>query len=323
MKKKVAVVYGGFSSEHDISVLSGKYVASVLDRDLFDVYHVTVEHQGWRVNGEYPIDRSDFSFRKDNEKIKFDVALVLIHGTPGEDGILQSYFQLIGLPYVSCNSLGAALTFHKYYCNHYLRDRGIRISDSVILHNHDRVDTDWIVDKLGLPVFVKPDAGGSSFGTTKVKRAVDLLPAIEAARHESDEVIVEKFIPGVEVTVGVVRYNGMIRALTPCEVRSKKEFFDYDSKYNPELNEEIIPAQIPRDKLEQVREISTDIYNYLGCRGIVRIDYILGEDGNFYFLELNSVPGMTHASIVPKMLRYDKVDITLLYTQLITDVLEG
>ncbi len=321
MRKKVAVVYGGYSSEHDISVRSGKYVASVIDRNEFDVYEVHISQKAWMVEDKYPMDRSDFSFYIDGEKYRFDVALILIHGTPGEDGLLQSYFQLIGLPFVSCNPLCSIITFNKYYCNHYLHDLGVKISDSIIVRPYEQVSVKHVVSRLGLPVFVKPNAGGSSFGTTKVKQEADLLPAIEAARKESEEVIIERFVPGREITVGVIRYNGQIKALTPCEIRSKKEFFDYDSKYNPELNEEIIPAPIPEDKLVEAMRISEKVYNYLNCKGIVRIDYILTHDGQFYYLELNSIPGMTEASIVPKMLRYDKVDITELYSQLIYEVL--
>ncbi len=323
MKKKVAVVYGGYSSEHDISVKSGQYVASVIDRRLFDVFLVHISRKAWLVDDKYPVDRGDFSFYLQGEKIKFDVALVLIHGTPGEDGILQSYFQLVGVPYVSCSPLASVLTFNKYYCNHYLYGLGIRIAESIILRKGDEIDKEDIVSRLGLPVFVKPNAGGSSFGTTKVKEKIQLELAIQAARAESEEVIIEKFVPGKEITVGVVRRNGVATALTPCEIRSKKEFFDYDSKYNPDLNEEIIPAQIPVDKLKEAMRLSERIYSYLNCRGIVRIDYILREDGQFYFLELNSIPGMTEASIVPKMLRHDKIDITKLYTDLIHEALEG
>ncbi len=318
MKPKIAVIYGGFSSEHDISVSSGQYIASVIDRSLFDVYKVHLTVDSWIVDGKYPVDKSDFSFNKDGQKINFDAAVIVIHGTPGEDGRLQAYFDLIGLPYVSCNSLGANLTFNKFYCNHYLKNFGINIAPSIIVRPDDTPDPLDIENQLGLPVFVKPNAGGSSFGTTKVKNVLELLPAIELARQESDEVIIESFIKGREITVGVVQYNGKVKALTPCEVRSKNEFFDYEAKYNPELNEEIIPAPIPESKRREAASIAAKIYGLLNCCGIVRVDLILSEkDNKFYFLELNSVPGMTSASIVPKMLRHDNIDITELYTQLI------
>ena len=321
MKKRVAVVYGGYSSEHEISVKSGRYVASVLDKKLFDLYQVHIKKDAWLVNDKYKIDNSDFSFIEGGKRKKFDIVLILIHGTPGEDGILASYFQLIGLPFVSCSPLALFLTFNKYYCNHYLHDLGISIAKSIIIRKNEKVDNEQIVKKLGLPLFVKPNAGGSSFGTTKVKRVEDIPVAITNAREESEEVIIESFISGKEITVGVVRHKGKIIALTPCEIRSKREFFDYDAKYNPQLNEEIIPAQIEEKKLLQAKDLSVKIYKYLNCTGIVRIDYILGDDGDFYFLELNSIPGMTEASIVPKMLRYDNINITQLYTDLINETL--
>jgi len=320
--KNVAVVYGGFSSEYEISVASGTYVASVIDTSKFNVFNVLITREKWLVDDKYEINRHDFSFTNDKgDKIKFDIALILIHGNPGENGKLQSYFDLIGLPYVSCNSLAASLTFNKYYCNRYLYAQGIKIAKSVIIRPGQRVDTKQIIDYLKLPVFVKPDAGGSSFATFKVKSEQELLPAIEAAAKESEEVIVEEFIDGREITVGVIKTNGRIKALTPCEVRSKKEFFDYEAKYNPDLNEEIIPAPIEKNLLDKAAELAEKIYEHLNCSGIVRVDFILSKN-EFYFLELNSVPGMTSASIVPKMLRHDKIDITELYTELINQKLK-
>ena len=323
MKPKIAVIYGGFSSERQISIASGQYVASIIDKEKFDVFEVDISKEKWIVNGKWLIDRNDFSFYQHNEKIKFDAAVIVIHGTPGEDGKLQSYFDMIGLPYVSCNALCAALTFNKFYCNHYLANFGINIADSIIVRPNDQIDPQQIINKLGLPVFVKPNAGGSSFGTTKVKTLSDLLPAIEKARKESAEVVIESFIKGREITVGVLKTSNHIQALTPCEIRSKNEFFDYQAKYNPELNQEIIPAPIPDHKLNEAMQLAEKIYQLLNCSGIVRIDFILSEtDDKFYFLELNSIPGMTAASIVPKMLRYDQLDITQIYTDLIFEAMQ-
>ncbi len=322
MKPKIAVIYGGFSSERQISIASGQYVASIIDQEKFDVFEVDISQEKWIVNGKWLIDKNDFSFYQDTEKIKFDAAVIVIHGTPGEDGKLQSYFDMIGLPYVSCNALCAALTFNKFYCNHYLANFGINIANSIIIRPDDKPDPQKIIDQLGLPVFVKPNAGGSSFGTTKVKNASGLLPAIEKARQESGEVVIESFIKGREITVGVLKTNNHIQALTPCEIRSKNEFFDYEAKYNPQLNQEIIPAPISSDKLNEAKQLAEKIYQLLNCSGIVRIDFILSEtDGKFYFLELNSIPGMTAASIVPKMLKYDNLDITGIYTNLITEAM--
>ncbi len=324
MKPNVAVVYGGFSSEREISIASGKYVASVIDKEKFNVYRVNISKKHWLVNDTYEIKRDDFSFVIDNKKIKFDIAVIVIHGNPGENGILQSYFDLINLPYVSCNTLGASLTFNKFYCNQYLKNFDINIANSIILRKGEVIEPYQIINKLGLPVFVKPNAGGSSFGTTKVKNANHLQQAIELAFNESDEVIIESFIKGREITVGVLKIENKITALTPCEVRSKHEFFDYEAKYNPDLNEEIIPAPITPGQLSQAKKLAQKIYQLINCSGIVRIDFILSEQQNkFYFLELNSIPGMTSASIVPKMLGYDKLDITEVYTQLILEKLES
>jgi D-alanine-D-alanine ligase len=204
-----------------------------------------------------------------------------------------------------------------------LHDLGIKIAKSVIIRPNDIVDPALLVNMLGLPMFIKPNAGGSSFGTTKVKELIEILPAIDRARRESQEVIAESFIKGREITVGVIKHRGRTIALTPCEVRSKNEFFDYEAKYNPELNEEIIPAPIPGKLLEQAQNLAVKIYNHLNCKGIVRIDFILSEPENeFYFLELNSIPGMTSASIVPKMIKYDNFYITSIYTELIFNALK-
>jgi D-alanine-D-alanine ligase len=322
MKKNIAVLYGGYSSEHDISVQSGKFIASIIDKNLFNVYTVHISKKAWLVDEKYPIDKSDFSFQINSKKIHFHAAVILIHGTPGEDGLLQAYFNLIGLPFIACNPLAAILTFNKYYCNHYLENLGIKIAKSLIIRKNEQINPTEIAYSLGLPIFVKPNAGGSSFGTTKVKSIEQIKPAIEKARKESDEVIIEQFIKGREITVGVLKLNDKIHVLTPCEVRSKKEFFDYEAKYNPELNEEIIPAPIDPTLLHEVQNISQTIYRHLNCSGIIRIDYILSEaDQKFYFLELNSIPGMTSASIVPKMLKYDNFNITEVYTKLILSAL--
>ncbi len=321
MKKKIAVIFGGYSSEFEISVKSGKNIFSVIDKNLFDVYQVLISPQKWEVIGYGEINKKDFSFEQNGKKTKFDAAVIVIHGTPGEDGILQSYFELIGLPYISCNPLAAGLTFNKFYCNYYLNSFGVKISKSVLYRKNQDLDLfcKEAEKKLRFPVFVKPNAGGSSFGTTKVKSPRNLCEAIGKALKESPEVIVEEFVKGRELTCAVLKINGQIQALTPIEIRSKHEFFDYEAKYNPDLNEEIIPAPVPRHIIEKVKQTSEKIYNLLNCNGIVRIDYILTEDEELYFLELNSIPGMTAESIVPKMAAYDKINLTDVYTELINE----
>ncbi len=324
MEKNIAVIYGGFSSEREISVLSGKYVASVIDRTKFNIYEIEISPNFWKVVNKknHILDKNDFSIIFNSKKIHIDAVVNVIHGNPGENGKLQAYFDILRIPYVGCNSFASSLTFNKYYCNTFLRNSGINIAKSFIVRkNYDYShDLKKFIDKVVLPVFVKPSNGGSSFGTTKVKKYEELLPAIELAFKEDDEVMVEEFIEGREITCAVVKINNNITALTPVEIVSKNEFFDFEAKYHSELNEEIIPAPIDEKDIEKIKQESRKIYELLNCDGIVRIDYIIGNKG-LYFLELNSIPGMTSESIVPKILRYENINISNLFTKLIEEKL--
>lgn len=324
MKKNIAVVYGGFSAEHHISVKSGKFVSSIIDKNKFNVFEILITKDNWieQSSGE-AINKDDFSFNSNNSKIKFDAIVNVIHGNPGENGILQSFFDMINIPYTGCNSFVSALTFNKFYCNKYLQNFDISIAKSLIIRkgNINKEEINEFITNVELPVFVKPSDGGSSFGTTKVKSLSDLDNALNSAFEHSNEVMIEQFIEGREFTCGVVKTKKTI-ALTPIEVRSKNEFFDYESKYNSSLNEEIIPAPIDLAKINLLKSISTKTYDLLNCNGIVRMDFIFNEKTNkFYFLEVNTIPGMTSESLVPKMLRYDNIDITDLYTNLIESIL--
>ena len=319
----IAVVYGGYSSEREISIKSGKYVASIIDKNKFRVFEIDINKKSWlAVDYQKQINKADFSLQIGDEKIHFDAAVIVIHGNPGENGVLQAYFDMLQIPYTSCNTLSSALTFNKFYANNFLRSFDIKIAKSIVLRKEDREQEKLqkFIDLVGLPVFVKPSAGGSSFGTTKVKKEEKLQFAINEAFKEADEVLVEEFIEGRELTCGVVKMNGQIRTLTPIEVVSKNEFFDYEAKYNSNLNEEIIPAPVDKKIITEIKKISEKIYQLLNCSGIVRIDYILKKN-ELFFLELNSVPGMTSESIVPKMIRYENLNITELFTNLIEDVL--
>lgn len=323
MKKNLAVVYGGYSSEHEISVSSGKYIASIIDDNLFNVYEINISKQKWfEVKSNACVDLNDFSILINNKKINFEIVVNVIHGNPGENGILQSYFDLIKLCYIGCNSFISALTFNKYYCNNYLRNFDVKIAESFVLRKNDNNKNSLInfIEKVSLPVFVKPSSGGSSFGTTKVKNALEIDDAINNALEEADEVLVEKFISGRELTCGVVKLEGKIKSFTPVEIVSKHEFFDYESKYNSNLNQEIIPAPVDEKILNEIKQKSEYIYQKLNCSGIVRVDYILHED-ELFFLEINTNPGMTSESIVPKMIKYDKINITDLFTKLIEESL--
>jgi D-alanine-D-alanine ligase len=319
----IAVVYGGYSSEREISIKSGKYVASIIDKNKFRVFEIDINKKSWlAVDYQKQINKADFSLQIGDEKIHFDAAVIVIHGNPGENGVLQAYFDMLQIPYTSCNTLSSALTFNKFYANNFLRSFDIKIAKSIVLRKEDREQEKLqkFIDLVGLPVFVKPSAGGSSFGTTKVKKEDKLQFAINEAFKEADEVLVEEFIEGRELTCGVVKMNGQIRTLTPIEVVSKNEFFDYEAKYNSNLNEEIIPAPVDKKIITEIKKISEKIYQLLNCSGIVRIDYILKKN-ELFFLELNSVPGMTSESIVPKMIRYENLNITELFTNLIEDMI--
>ena len=318
MKKIVALVYGGDSSEAEVSIKSGKHMARHIDRDKYEVFEVLVKGRDWGVqmdNGRvFQIDKSDFSFtipaceREGARKVNFHIALIMIHGTPGENGLLQAYFEMIGLPYTTCSSTVSAITFDKHACKCYLRDTGILMAREVFLRRGDAYSTEDIVAKLGLPLFVKPNSGGSSFGVTKVKRTEDLASAIEAALSEGDTVLIEEYIAGREVTNGVFEADGALVRLPVTEIISKNEFFDYEAKYLG-ASQEICPAVIPDELSEKIIDITHKMYHYLGCKGVVRMDYIVRGD-EVFFLEINTVPGMTEMSLVPQQVRAAGMTIT-------------
>lgn len=310
MKKRVALVYGGDSSEWEISVLSGKNVASALDPAKYEVYEILLRGDEWnlcdsavtdRAVPVSPVDKSDFSVNAGGEKVTFDLAVIMIHGTPGENGVLQSYFENIGLKFTTCSSEVASLTFRKHACKRVLKEIGIRMAGDVVIKSTVRWDSAAIVEKLGLPLFVKPDDGGSSFGITKVKSAAYLDSAIELAFKESDTVIVEQFIDGRELTEGVFSRNGEIVTLPVTEIISENEYFDYEAKYLGK-SREVCPAPLTEEQEAQVRDCTSRIYRHFNCRGLIRVDYIMNDSGVF-FLEINPVPGMTKMSLVPVQIR--------------------
>jgi D-alanine-D-alanine ligase len=305
MKKNIAVVYGGDSSEFVISVKSSKNVFESIDPTIYNVWKVQMQGLNWEVfEGDQviaPVDKNDFSFSKNGKKIKFDFAYITIHGTPGEDGKLQGYFELVKVPYSTCSAYSSALTFNKYFCSNYLRTFGIKMAKSVRLFKGDHVDADQLVEKLGLPVFVKPNAGGSSFGVTKVKEKKQLVKALEAATKESADILVEEFIEGKEFTCGLVKLSDQELIFPVTEVIPQNEFFDFEAKYTKGKTEEITPARISAELTQKVQQLSSRIYDLCDCSGIVRIDYIL-KNNEFYFLEVNTTPGMTATSFVPQQI---------------------
>ena len=325
-KKNIAIVAGGDSSEYVISVRSGANVLKAINQELFTPWLVRVKGEEWIVlDGENKlsdIDKSDFSFTVNGQKCKFDYAYIIIHGTPGEDGLLQGYFEMLHVPYSSCDVQSSSLTFNKFFCNNYLRSFDIPMAQSVRLTMGEKYSSEQIIATLGLPLFVKPSAGGSSFGVTKVKEASELVEAVNKALDESPEAIIEQFIDGKEFTVGVLKTGQRKLVLPVTEVIPKNEFFNYESKYIPGMADEITPARISEELTLKVQALSSRIYDLCSCSGIVRIDYIL-KDEIFYFLEVNTVPGMTETSFIPQQIKAMGLNLTDLLTDIIQSGLKN
>lgn len=323
-KMNIAVVGGGNSGEYNISIQSSHRVADILDREKYNVFLIAIKGRNWEYIDEtnkcFPVDFSDFSLNIEGRKVKFDVVFNAIHGTPGEDGKLQGYFEMLGIKHTSCNSITSAVTFNKYFCNRLVSTLGVSISPSIHLFRGQEIRLEEILNALKLPVFVKPSCGGSSVGMSKVTKPKDLRPAIELAFEHDTEVLIEQFISGREITCGVYREKGRPKSLPLMEIVSKKEFFDYEAKYNSDLAEEILPAPIDEHLAEVCQSLSERLYLNLGCRGVVRFDYILSND-QFWFLEVNTVPGMTTASIVPKMAIKAGFQLSEFYDLLIEEAL--
>lgn len=299
----IAIIAGGNSGEYDISMKSGKQVELHLDRKRFQPYLIEIRGNNWNCHFQEkkaPVDKNDFSIFIDKKKIVFDVVFNAIHGTPGEDGKLQGYFDALGIPYTSSGVTTSALTFNKDFCKRIVASYGITTAKSVHLFTSNPDPVGIISKELSLPVFVKPNNGGSSVGMSKVSVKDELAPALEKAFREDPEILVEEFIRGRELTCGVIRSGGQTLAFPVTEIISRKEFFDYEAKYKDNLAEEVCPANVTEDISAECQRISKDLYMKLNCAGVVRFDYIL--DGNtLYFLEVNTVPGLTEQSIVPKM----------------------
>ncbi len=322
MKKNIAVVYGGDSSEYVVSVQSGKNVYQNIDPEVFKPWMVEMRNSNWAVMLEgqkiADVDKGDFSFTFGGQKVKFDFAYIIIHGTPGEDGILQGYFDLLHVPYSTCGIHSSALTFNKFYCSNYLRNFDIPMAKSMRLIKGTALSKDDILNRLSLPAFVKPNSGGSSFGVTKVKTEEELIPAIERAWIESDEALVEEFIDGKEFTCGLVKLKNESIVFPVTEVLPKNEFFDFEAKYTKGMTDEITPARISPELTAEIQRLSSEIYDLCNCKGIVRVDFILKE-GKFYFLEVNTTPGMTATSFIPQQIAAMGRDLKEMLTLIILD----
>lgn len=302
MKKKIAIIAGGDSSEHDVSLRSADSIKGWLDPERYDAE--IVELQG-------------ADLKTLNKITEYDYAYITIHGTPGENGLLQGFLEMMHIPYSCCGVLAAALTFNKYACNHYLKQFGITISPSILLRKGaERPTAEQIIQEVGLPCFIKSNVGGSSFGCTKVKTIDDVEPAIAAAFREGDEVICEAFMQGTEITCGVYKTSRRSVALPITEVVTTNEFFDYDAKYNGQV-QEITPARIPDSTRDAVQAMTLKIYDILGCKGIIRTDYIIAPDGTIQLLEVNTTPGMTATSFIPQQVRAAGMEMRDVLTEII------
>ena len=316
--KRIAIICGGDSSEHDVSLKSGAGIYSFFNKEKYDCYIVDLKRGDWHVNlsdgTTAEIDKNDFSFMENGEKKNFDYAYITIHGVPGETGQLQGYFDLIGMPYSTCSVLVEALTFNKFVLNNYLRGFGVSVADSVLVRKGEEasVTDERIKATVGYPCFVKPAADGSSFGVSKVKSFDDMPGALERAFEQSDLIMIEEFLDGMEISQGVYKTKEKSIVLPATEVVSENEFFDFDAKYNGQV-QEITPARLPDDVSERIAKITSVIYDILHANGIIRVDYIISKttEGQYKInmLEINTTPGMTPTSFIPQQVRAAGLDM--------------
>lgn len=302
MKKNIAIIMGGYSSEKDISIKSGNVVFNHLNKDKYNTYRLHILQEKWVVlddeEAEYTIDKNDFSVHVNNEKITFDCVFNAIHGSPGENGMLLSYFELLNIPHTSAPSYQMALTFNKRDTLSVVKEYGIKTATSVYLNKGDVIDADAIIEKVGLPCFIKPNNSGSSYGISKAYSNQEILTGIETAYKEDDAILIESFLEGTEVSVGVIEYQNEIKVLPITEIVSENDFFDYEAKYEGK-SQEITPARITDVQKENVKEVAKKVYKALNMKGFSRSEYIFKGDEP-YFLEMNTVPGMTEESILPQ-----------------------
>ena len=328
LKRNIAIVCGGDSSEHDVSMRSAQGIYSFFDKERYNVYVVDVKGRDWKVNlpdgNTVSVDRSDFSCMIDGKLVVFDYAYITIHGTPGENGVMQGYFELLHIPYSTSGVLVEAMTFDKYVLNHYLRGWGVNVAKSLLIRRGEesKYTEEYIEKEIGMPCFVKPAADGSSFGVSKVKNADQLAPALRVAFMESDEVMIESLLEGTEISIGCYKTKKKSVVFPATEVVTSNEFFDYDAKYNGQV-QEITPARIDPETARRVAEETSRIYDILHCNGIIRIDFIISKDadGNdkINMIEVNTTPGMTATSFIPQQVRAAGLDIK----DVLTDIVEN
>lgn len=323
-KKNVAIIAGGDSGEYEVSINSANVVYKHLNKDKFNPYLIILEGENWYYLDEnsdrIDVNKSDFSLTIEKNKINFEVVFNVIHGTPGENGIIQGYLDLLRLPYTSCDLPTSALTFNKAFCNGVVRSLGTQVADSIRLPVGQPYDIKQIGDELNFPVFVKPVSGGSSVATSKVNEPSELKAAIDLAFTEDNEILIEQFISGREIDCGVFKYKGQMLVFPITEIISKKEFFDYEAKYTVGMADEITPAQIPLEVEVECKALSSELYQKLNCKGVVRFDYIFNEEGIF-FLEVNTIPGFSETSIVPQQAEEMGISMEQLFGMMIDNAL--
>ena len=325
MKRTVAIIAGGDSSEHEVSMNSAKNIYSYIDKEKYNLYIVELSKKAWEAvladGTRSKIDKNDFSFMDGDKKVKPDFAYITIHGTPGENGILQGYFDLLDIPYSTCDVLVSAMTFSKFTLNQYLKGFGIRVAESMLVNKRFGIEDKDVIEKIGLPCFIKPNASGSSFGVTKVKTADQIQPAMKAAFAESDDVMIEAFMDGIELANGCYKTKNKSVVFPITEVVSDNEFFDYNAKYKGEATE-ITPARLSPELTERVKKLTSAVYDILGCKGIVRVDYIITEGEKINMLEINTTPGMTATSFIPQQVKAAGLDMKDVMTDIIEEGLE-
>lgn len=316
MKKNIAILMGGYSSEFEISINSGNLVYKNIDKEKYLPYRIYITTDGWYYlddnNDRFDIDKNDFSLLVNGSKVTFHAAFNVVHGTPGEDGLLQAYFQLIGIPQTACDFYQAALTFNKRDCISALKPYGVSTAKNYFLNKGESIDIDVIIKTVGLPCFIKPNRSGSSYGISKVKTKDQIVPAIEFAYKEDDEIIIESFLKGIEVSVGVIKYKGEIMVLPVTEIVSKNEFFDYSAKYLGQ-SEEITPARLSETDTLKVQNLAVKIYKTLNIKGLSRSEFIF-HNGEPHFLEMNTNPGLSESSILPQQVNCAGISLTELFS---------
>lgn len=322
--RTIAIAAGGDSSEFEVSVKSAAEVGRILSVR-YITYVIMIRGTNWYwedPKGRYfSIDKNDFTLKLEEMKVRFDAVFIAIHGTPGENGLLQGYFDMMKIPYTSCSTFSSALTFNKQATKLYLKEFGIEMAEAMIIKKGDSSDSKMIIGKIGLPCFVKPNDSGSSVGVSKVKTLEELIPAIEKAFGESDEVMIEAFMNGREVACGVVKSKNRKLVLPVTEIIPKNEFFDYEAKYTPGRSEEVTPARMDESITEEIQRLSSLIYDLLGCKGIVRVDFIVVKNKPL-FLEINTVPGMTEESLVPQQAKAAGIELVDLYSMVVEDLFD-